>query len=171
MTMPYLSAVSMTLSSRMLPPGWATYLTPLAAARSMLSPKGRRRRSRGDTAEFGQEAALFVLRELLADKAVYLIVALRPLEAGGELESSTFGWRRRCQRSALSPARRVAVYAALLAGSDAYGLAVLGVADGVGLGVLERYEREQQVVRRVIAKFLVPGDDIAQALPVMGREL
>ena len=41
-TMPYLSAVSMTLSSRMLPPGSATYLTPLWAARSMLSPKGKK---------------------------------------------------------------------------------------------------------------------------------
>ena len=37
--MPYLSQVSITLSSRMEPPGWAIYRTPLRCARSMLSPK------------------------------------------------------------------------------------------------------------------------------------
>ena len=41
MVMPYLSAVWMTWSSRMLPPGWTMYSTPLFRARSTLSPKGK----------------------------------------------------------------------------------------------------------------------------------
>lgn len=42
MAMPYLSQVSMTLSSRMEPPGWAMNSTPDLWARSMLSPKGKK---------------------------------------------------------------------------------------------------------------------------------
>ena len=42
MVMPYLSAVSITWSSRMLPPGWTMYCTPLFRARSTLSPKGKK---------------------------------------------------------------------------------------------------------------------------------
>ena len=42
MTMPYLSAVAMTWSSRMEPPGSAMKLTPLFRARSTLSPKGKK---------------------------------------------------------------------------------------------------------------------------------
>ena len=41
MTIPYLSQHSMTCSSRMEPPGSATYFTPLFFARSMLSSKGK----------------------------------------------------------------------------------------------------------------------------------
>ena len=41
-TILYLLAVSITWSSRMLPPGSATYLTPLSFPRSMLSPKGKK---------------------------------------------------------------------------------------------------------------------------------
>ena len=42
LAMPYLSQVSITLSSRMLPPAWAMYSTPLLWARSMLSPNGKK---------------------------------------------------------------------------------------------------------------------------------
>ena len=42
MHMPYLSAVSITLSSRMEPPGSAIYCTPDFRARSTLSPKGKK---------------------------------------------------------------------------------------------------------------------------------
>ena len=46
MTMPYLSQVSMTLSSRMEPPGWAIYCTPLLrCAARCCRQRGRRRRS------------------------------------------------------------------------------------------------------------------------------
>ncbi len=41
MVMLYLSQVSITLSSRMEPPGCATYCTPERLARSMLSPNGK----------------------------------------------------------------------------------------------------------------------------------
>ena len=41
MTMPYLSAVAITWSSRMEPPGSAIYWTPDFLARSTLSPKGK----------------------------------------------------------------------------------------------------------------------------------
>ena len=39
--MPYLLAVAMTWSSRMLPPGSTMYCTQLFRARSTLSPKGK----------------------------------------------------------------------------------------------------------------------------------
>ena len=42
MTMPCLSQQSMTASSRMEPPGSATYRTPERKARSMLSEKGKK---------------------------------------------------------------------------------------------------------------------------------
>jgi len=42
MVMPYLSAAAMTWSSRMDPPGWTMYCTPLFRARSTLSPKGKK---------------------------------------------------------------------------------------------------------------------------------
>ena len=106
--MPYLSAVSMTLSSRMLPPGSATYLTPLWAARSMLSPKGKKASLPRDTPPTPARKSRFsFLRQLLADEAVDLVVALGALERGVEGEPEHFRVRRRCQRSALSPARRV----------------------------------------------------------------
>ena len=41
MVMPYLSAVSITWSSRMDPPGWTMYSAPLFLARSTLSSKGK----------------------------------------------------------------------------------------------------------------------------------
>ena len=41
MAIPYLSQVSITWSSRTLPPACATYFTPLLRARSMLSPNGK----------------------------------------------------------------------------------------------------------------------------------
>ena len=50
--------------------------------------------------------------------------------------------------------------AALLAGADADGLAVLGVADGVRLRVFERNERNDHVALRVIGKILIFGDDV-----------
>ena len=40
--MPYLLQVAMTWSSRMEPPGWTMYCTPLLRARSTLSPKGKK---------------------------------------------------------------------------------------------------------------------------------
>ena len=42
MAMPYLSQAAITLSSRMEPPAWAMYSTPLLWARSTLSPKGKK---------------------------------------------------------------------------------------------------------------------------------
>mmetsp|Transcript_12883 Transcript_12883/g.40883 ORF Transcript_12883/g.40883 Transcript_12883/m.40883 type:complete len:220 (+) Transcript_12883:280-939(+) len=42
MAMPYWSQAATTLSSCTEPPGWATYLTPKAAATSMLSRKGKK---------------------------------------------------------------------------------------------------------------------------------
>ena len=50
--------------------------------------------------------------------------------------------------------------AALLARAHADGLAVLGVADGVRLGVFERDERNDHVALRVIGKRLIFGDDV-----------
>ena len=40
--MPNLSQAAITLSSRILPPGWAMTVTPDLCARSMLSPKGKK---------------------------------------------------------------------------------------------------------------------------------
>ena len=55
-----------------------------------------------------------------------------------------------------------AVDAALLARAHADGLAVLGVADGVRLGVFERDERNDHVALRIIRKGLIFGDDVLQ---------
>ena len=55
-----------------------------------------------------------------------------------------------------------AVDAALLARTHADGLAVLGVADGVRLGVFERDERNDHVALRIIRKGLIFGDDVLQ---------
>ena len=41
-SIPYLSHVSITLSSRIDPPGCAMYFTPLLCARSILSPNGKK---------------------------------------------------------------------------------------------------------------------------------
>ena len=54
------------------------------------------------------------------------------------------------------------MHAGLLAGADADGLAVHGEADGVGLGVFEGDERDDEIDGSVVGKFLVCSHDVGQ---------
>lgn len=127
--MPYLSHVSMTWSSRMLPPAWAMYSTPLLCARSILSPK--REECVGTQCHLGVAGYpvlsllgsewLWLLgkeqlpRPLLQDVLVFIryididgIVAVGTSDALPWTEdSSRFGHWRNHHSSALLPARRV----------------------------------------------------------------
>ena len=55
-----------------------------------------------------------------------------------------------------------AVDAALLARAHADGLAVLDIADRVGLGVLQRNQRHDHIERCRVGQVLVVGDDVVQ---------
>ena len=59
---PYLSQVSITLSSLTLPPACAMYFTPLLCARSMLSPNGKNASEPRQTPEFSAIQAFFSSR-------------------------------------------------------------------------------------------------------------
>ena len=54
--------------------------------------------------------------------------------------------------------------ARLLPGTDADRLTVFGIADGIGLGVLQGDEGEQEVTPGTCGKFLVLRDDILEAV-------
>ena len=88
--------------------------------------------------EPGEEVALFVLGQLLGDEAVYLVVPLGALERGVELQLEYLRVAAQVPDVGLVARQAGAVYAALLSGADADGLAVLSVADAVRLRVLER---------------------------------
>ena len=62
----------------------------------------------------------------------------------------------------LLPRQAGAVDTALLACADADRLAVLDVADRVGLRVLERDERQDHIVARGLGQILVFGHDVVQ---------
>ena len=57
-----------------------------------------------------------------------------------------------------------AVDAALLTSAHADGLTALGVANGIGLGVFERYERYKQVAPRALGDLLIIGNDVFKQL-------
>ena len=125
---PYLSQVSMTLSSRTEPPAWAMYSTPLLCARSMLSPKGKKASEPNDTPFSVSSQARFSSRvstsgfsvkncchvpsantsswsSLMYTSIVLSRSARRIFSTQGKF--NTFGCWRRYQMSALFPARRV----------------------------------------------------------------
>ena len=52
----------------------------------------------------------------------------------------------------------------LLAGADTDGLAVISEADGVGLGILQRNQRDDEVDFGIIGQFLVFGHDVFQQM-------
>ena len=54
--------------------------------------------------------------------------------------------------------------AALLARAHADGLAVLHIADGVGLGVLQGDEGEEHIVLGLLGQVFVLGDDVLEHL-------
>jgi hypothetical protein len=58
------------------------------------------------------------------------------------------------------------VDAGLLARADADGLSAEGVADGVGLRVFQRDERDDEVARSGFRQVLVCGDDVGKQFAV-----
>ena len=109
MTIPYLSAVSMTWSSRMEPPGCTIYCTPDCLARSTLSPKGKNASEPRVTPErFSAIHSRF--SSGVSFSAINSSMALSRSGRrtfSGNFRARTLGCRRRHQISALLPARRV----------------------------------------------------------------
>ena len=160
-TMPYLSHVSMTWSSRMEPPGWAMYCHAAAGARARCCrQRGRRRREPRHTPVMRGEPRFLSPQRSAASglpvkvsfphavgrarpsysSEIYTSMALS--RSGRRMSSangrpSTFGMLAQIPDVRLVARQARAVDAALLAGAHADGLSVLDIADGVGLGVFQ----------------------------------
>ena len=92
----------------MEPPGCATQTTPLRAARSMLSPKGKNASEPSARPAERESQSRFSASESSSrmKRSISLSRSARFMPSG-KLSSSTFGCLRSRQVSALSPARRV----------------------------------------------------------------
>ena len=136
MTMPYLSQVSITLSSRMEPPGWAIYRTPLRCARSMLSPKGKNA-SEPDGEELFPYTLGQYIHAIVRDVHVDGVVPVGAADIRPERQSQNLRMLAEMPDVRLVPSQAGAMDAALLTSAHPDGLAVLGVADGIRLGVFQ----------------------------------
>ena len=136
----------------------------------------------GDAADLFEPGALFLLGEdgrllgedalpvirleevapLAADVDVDGVVAVRAAHIILEREAEDL--RALAQEPAVRLVAREAraVDAALLAGADADGLAVVGVADGVALRVLERDGRDEEVALRGFRQVMVLRHDVVE---------
>ena len=106
---------------------------------------------------------------LVGDVHVDGVVPVGAADAVHELEIQHLGVLPQQPVVRLAARQAGAVDAALLAGAHADGLAVLHVADGVGLGVLEGDEGHQHVPFGVVRQLLVVGDDVVQQRLVDGE--
>ena len=104
------------------------------------------------------EDILVLIRGINVDR----IVAVRAADAVNELEAEDLRMLTNEPVVRLAAREARAVDTALLTCADADGHAVLDVADRVGLGVLERDEREDHVVLCALRQILVLGNDIVQ---------
>ncbi|MNC40148.1 hypothetical protein D3C75_888400 [compost metagenome] len=69
----------------------------------------------------------------------------------------------------LVPGQTGAVNPRLLSGADADGLSIQSVHNGVGLGIFQRNQRNQQIPLGLLRQILVCGDDMAQRIIVDNR--
>src|SRR5699024_4200850 len=99
----------------------------------------------------------------------YLVIPLRALHALGEGEFQHLWMAAQLPDISLVSGEASAVDAALLARADADCLAALHIANGVRLRVFERYERQQQVVRRGIRELPVFCNDVGKAVAGDGQ--
>ena len=156
--MPYLLQVSITCWSRMEPPASTMAVTPLRCARSMLSPKGKNaslpKTYAGDFAQpffllsFGQRFGLFGKGfgpDIVADNIfrriaqinVDGVVAVGFGNIVAERQIQHLGHMAQLPVVGLLAGQTGAVDAALLSRAHADDLAVLHVADAVGLRVFQ----------------------------------
>ena len=108
---------------------------------------------------------------LVGDVDVDRVVAVGATDAVGELEPEHLGVLAQVPGVGLVACEARAVDAALLAGAHADGLAVLHVADGVGLRVLERDQAHDHVDLGVVGDVLVLGHDVGQQVAVDPEEV
>ncbi len=92
------------------------------------------------------------------------VVAVCAADAVHKLETKHLGMLTEHPVVGLAACKTGAVDAALLTCTDADGLAILDVADRVGLGVLQGDEAQKQVVLSFEGKLLVLGYDISEKL-------
>ena len=97
------------------------------------------------------------------------VIPLRALHALGEGEFQHLRMAAQLPDISLVSGKASAVDAALLASADADCLAALHIANGVRLRVFERYERQQQVVRRGVRELPVFCDDVGKAVAGDGQ--
>lgn len=175
MAMPYLSQVSITLSSRILPPAWAIYSTPLLWARSMLSPMGRRRHclqihlcSGQSMLSFLTGQCLWLLAEevlpytilqhvfpFIADIYVDGVVAVGTADSLFERKIHHLGTLTQPPFVCLGTSQTCAVDAALLTSTDTDGLTIFHIAYRVALCVFQRDERDDEVALCLCCECLV----------------
>lgn len=181
MAMPYLSQVSITLSSRMLPPACAIYSTPLLWARSILSPKGKKAIAAqchalvlGEplTALFcGERFWLLGEEHLPSAVAQHVFPLVRDIHVDGVVAvGATYAWLEGERHYlgtlphppcvGLAASQTGAVDTALLSGADTDGLTVLDVAYRVALGIFQGDEGDDQVTASLIGEGLVLGRDV-----------
>ena len=108
---------------------------------------------------------------LVADIDVDRVVAVGAADAVHKLEAQDLGVLAQEPGVGLVAGKARAVDAALLSGAHADGLAVLYVAHGVGLRVLEGDEAHDHVDLRVLGDALVLGDDVSQQVLVDAEEV
>ena len=108
---------------------------------------------------------------LVADIDVDRVVAVGAADAVHKLEAQDLGVLAQEPGVGLVAGKARAVDAALLSGAHADGLAVLYVAHGVGLRVLEGDEAHDHVDLRVLGDVLVLGDDVRQQVLVDAEEV
>ena len=148
------------------PPGSAIKLTPDLCARSMLSPKGKKASEPRDTPVRGVQPGPPFLAgqgfrpggEDLLPRAVgqhvlvfvgdiYIdgVVPIRAADIAPEGQGQHLGMLPQIPDVRLVARQTGAVDPALLPRADADDLAVLGVSDGIGLGILQRDQGNEQI--------------------------
>ena len=110
---------------------------------------------------FGQHVVV-----LLGDVDVDGVVAVGAADALDELEAQHLRVLTQVPGVSLVASEAGAVHAALLTGTHADGLAVLDVADAVGLRVLEGDERDDHVTDGALGNVLALGHEVADQLGV-----
>jgi hypothetical protein len=108
-----------------------------------------------------------LLRDLSSDKKVDRVALVGALGSLLPLELEDLGVLSRPPVVGLVASKTGAVNARLLTSSESDDLTVLGVTDGVGLGVLERNGSDDQVGDRLLGKLSTGGcDDAGEGLVV-----
>ena len=108
---------------------------------------------------------------VVAGVHVNRVVAVGPLDSVHEWQLKHAGALAQPPLVGLVPGQAGAVDAALLSRAYSDGLPVLDVADGVGLGVFQDNQRDEEIVNLFLGQVLVLGDDVLEAVRVQLDEV